>query len=70
MMELKMKVIGINSVNQTRQERNADNTVKTITEKLSRISCIDDKQAVLQFTTDYEYGKGYELDKELTVTIE
>ena len=70
MMELKMKVIGINSAAQTKQERQADNTVKTSTENLSRISCRDEKQAVLQFTTDYESGKSYELGKELTVTVQ
>ena len=70
MMEFKMKVIGNNSVQQTKQERNADNTVKTTTEDLSRISCRDEKQGVLQFTTDYATGKGFELGKELTVTIQ
>ncbi len=64
-----MKVIGNNSVTQTKQERNADQTVTTKTENLSRVSCRDDKQAVLQFTTDYESGKAFELEKELTVTI-
>ncbi len=70
MMELKMKVIGNNSVIQTKQERNPDNTVSTKTEDLSRISCRDEKSNVLQFTTDYATGKGYELGKELTVTIQ
>jgi hypothetical protein len=69
-MEFKMKVIGNNSVQQTKQERQADNTVKSSTENLSRISCRDEKQGVLQFTTDYEAGKVFELGKELTVTIQ
>ena len=69
-MEFKMKVIGNNSVQQTKQERNADNTVTTKTEDLSRISCRDEKSNVLQFTTDYATGKTFELGKETTVTIQ
>ena len=67
-----MKVIGNNSVSQTKQERNADNTVKTTIAKLSRISLRSEDPAagVFQFTTDYENGKSFELDKELTVTIQ
>jgi len=71
-MDFKMKVIGNNSVQQTKQERNPDNTVKTSVENLSRISLRSEGTtgAVLQFTTDYESGKTFELGKELTVTIQ
>ncbi len=68
-MELQLKVIGNNAVSQTRSERNPDQTVTNTTQDLSRISAKDEKGAVLQFTTDYETGKGFELNKVLTVTI-
>jgi len=72
MMEFKLKVIGNNSVQQTKQERNPDNTVKTTTANLSRISLKSEETAaaVFQFTTDYETGKTFELGKELTVAIQ
>ena len=72
MMDFKMKVIGNNSVMQTKQERQPDNTVKTTNANLSRISLRSEDPAagVFQFTTDYEAGKGFELGKELTVTIQ
>jgi hypothetical protein len=70
MMELKMKVIGNNSVSQTKAERNPDNTVKTTTADLSRVSCRDDQSNILQFTTDYENGKTFVLGKEVSVTIQ
>lgn len=70
MMELKMKVIGINSVAQTKQERQPDNTVKSSTANLSRISLRDETGNVLQVTTDYETGKTFELGTERTVTVQ
>ena len=70
-MEFKVKVVGINSVAQVKNERNPDNTITTTTQNLSRISCRDEKQnVVLQFTADYETGKTFDLNKELTLTIQ
>lgn len=68
-MELTLTVIGNNAVIQNKAERLPDNTVKTTTAKLCRIVA-KNETAILQFTTDYEAGKGYELDKVLTVTIQ
>jgi len=68
-MELKLKVIVNQSTIQNKQERNPDNSVKTTAEKLSRITA-KNETAMLQFVTDYETGKTFELDKELTVTID
>jgi hypothetical protein len=69
-MELKLKVFTNQSTIQNKQERNPDNTIKTTSEKTSRIAAKDESGNVLQFVTDYETGKGFELDKELNVTIQ
>jgi len=69
-MDLKLTIVGNASVAQNKQERNPDNSVKTIKEKSCRIVARSETGDVLQFTTDYETGKGYELDKELTVSIQ
>lgn len=68
-MELTLTVFQNNSGTVVNNERSADGKPVQTKEKVCRISARNDK-AVLQFTTDYETGKAFELDKEVKVTIQ
>lgn len=68
-MKLKLTVVGNQSMVLTKTERNPDQTLKVEKEKVARISAQGDK-STLQFTTDYESGKSFALDTEITITIE
>lgn len=68
-MELKVKVISNQSAVQSKQTRQADNTVTTETKKVSRIVARGEG-CQLAFDTDYENGKTFELDKELNIQVE
>lgn len=68
-MDLKLKVIGNQSAVQSKQERNPDGSIKQVSEKITRVTARNDS-TTLSFQTDYESGKTFELDRELTVTIQ
>lgn len=69
-MELLLTIIQNNSGVAVKNEK-TDEGIKQVKEKICRIAArSSDNAAVIQFTTDYETGKRYELDKQIKVTIE
>jgi len=71
-MQLKFVVITNNAAAKTKNAAGPDNTIAQVTENISKIVLKDpaSNENLLQFVTDYETGKTFELGKELTVTIE